>query len=355
MATLGPYGDGSSGVLNVTSGTTNLALNTKHQFSDVTIAAGATLSTNSTTGSVLYILCNGTFTLDGTINLQGRVQAGMFSSTVTIDGTAYSTPGIGQGGYGGYGDYWRNNNIAYGGNGAGGGGAGAGNFVVTGSNFQGGGNGGAGGYSPTGGDGPWISQAGGQQDAAGGAGTNSGGGGGSSSVYGLNGATSISDAGNGGASHGANGGDGAGSLSGSGNYGWVASGGGGAGGAPGKAGVHLVIKAKTLILNGSIITAGTAGGNGGYGGQTVTQHGPHGTFGGAGGGGGGGNGGKILLTYSNSFTTIATLDRGGGAGGQPGAIRGAPSLVAVAGTSGTTGAYSATRYLANNGSFLGFF
>ena len=51
---MNPFGDGSNGALNVTSGTTNLLLNTKYQFTTVNVASGATLSTNSTTGAVLY-------------------------------------------------------------------------------------------------------------------------------------------------------------------------------------------------------------------------------------------------------------------------------------------------------------
>ena len=358
MASPTYYGNGSGGALNVTSGTTNLALNTIHQFTDVTIAAGATLSTSSTSGAVMIILATGTVTIDGTINLRGVLGPGQRNDNIGNDIGFFQSPSVAQGGYGGFGDYHMGGITGNGGSGYGGGGHGAGNYVVTGSNFKNGGNGGTGGPSPTGGDGPWIqSVSQGQIDYAGGDGTNSGGGGGSSSVYSLNGTTVISDAGNGGASHGANGGDGGGTFSGGGNYGWVASGGGGAGGVAGRAGVHLVIRAKRFILGptGVINLSGTNGGNGGYGGQTYTSSGWDGTFGGPGGGGGGGNGGSFTLNYSHSSSIAGTITKTGGIGGSAGVLRGPGGVAAANGSNGTSGTETISRYIMNDGNFLSFF
>lgn len=139
---MNPYGDGSDGVLNVTSGTVNLQLNRKYQFTDVTIASGATLSTNSTTGAVLYICATGTVTINGSINLVGKVNPGQYSWSTTIDGTTFTSPSTANGGAGGA---YVNQTIAPQGQGFGGGG-GAVSFATA-----AGGNGGAGG--PNGGSG----------------------------------------------------------------------------------------------------------------------------------------------------------------------------------------------------------
>ena len=96
------FGDGSDGALNVTSGTTNLNLDTKYQYTTVNVSSGATLSTTSTTGSVLYICATTSINIDGTINVSNKVNAGNNSWSVTIDGYTFNSPGVVSGGSGGY-------------------------------------------------------------------------------------------------------------------------------------------------------------------------------------------------------------------------------------------------------------
>ena len=98
----GGYGDGSAGDLHISSGeTVNLDLNTKHQYNTITIDAGGTLSTTSTTGSVMYLCCKGAFICNGSILLNGKVSAGQSSNSVVIDGTTYTSPSVANGGTGG--------------------------------------------------------------------------------------------------------------------------------------------------------------------------------------------------------------------------------------------------------------
>ena len=118
------FGNGSDGALNVTSGTTNLNLNNKYQYTTVNVSSGATLSTANTTGSVLYICATTSITIDGTINVSNKVNAGNNSWSVTIDGYTFNSPGVVSGGRGGYdsaatamGGYGY---LGYGGGGAGG-------------------------------------------------------------------------------------------------------------------------------------------------------------------------------------------------------------------------------------------
>lgn len=303
------YGDGSDGALNVTSGTYSLSLDHKYQFSSVNIAAGATLSTGSPTGSVLYILCSGTFTLNGFIDVSSKVNRGANTWSVTIDGDTYNSPSVEEGADG---SYTAGNAGGAPGNGFGGGGAGG----TDNENFYLGGNGGSG-ASPFGTPGAVKSVSAGAGTQSGGAGfAGSGSAGGSGAAWAANAA--YANSGIGGTSYGATGGNAsAGSLSPPAG-GAIAGGGGGAGGHAGRPGVHVVIKAKALVLNGEVHTSGSAGGNGGRGGNAATLGVYDVEAGAGGGGGGGGNAGNIYLTYSDSLT--GTLDdyMSGGSGGTGG-------------------------------------
>lgn len=322
---MNPYGDGSNGSLNVTSGSYSLALDTKHQFTDVTIASGATLTTGSTTGSVLYILCTGTFTLDGTINVSGKVTYGNNSWSVTLDDVLYTSPGVANGGSGGSpSGMGGSQSNGYGGGGGGGGTSsmseiGAGGSGGTGSSSFG--SAGSGGYASTSTPNDADTATGGNSSGS------AGGGGGAVAGYETSGDRRLSvwaQAGRGGTSYGANGSDGGDggytSLSGTSSATWYSdrAGGGGAGGRAGRAGVHVVIKARELIINGSIITSGTAGQRGGRGGRRLTHTGWFSYGGGGGGGGGGGNAGSIYLTYDDSLTNNGVLTYAGGAAGAAG-------------------------------------
>jgi len=64
------FWDGSDGVLNITSWTTNLSLDTDYNYSSINISAGAVLSTTDTTG-VLRLKCSWTCTIDWDIDLTG--------------------------------------------------------------------------------------------------------------------------------------------------------------------------------------------------------------------------------------------------------------------------------------------
>lgn len=68
-------GDGSDGALVVASGTTNLLLDNAYNYSSISIAAGATLSTAATTGTALLLKCAGSTLIDGTIALNSKITA----------------------------------------------------------------------------------------------------------------------------------------------------------------------------------------------------------------------------------------------------------------------------------------
>ncbi|WMM74479.1 hypothetical protein RCF27_09430 [Rhodococcus pyridinivorans] len=313
------FGDGSDGELNVTSGTHNLPLNTIHQFTNVTIGSGATLSTSSTTGAALFLAVQDTLTLNGTINLSGKVNPGDNQWRFTVGDQFWDSPGVAQGGLysGTFSSY-----------GSGGGGVSLGGFVGSPVTANGGAGGAGGDGAVVGGDGPWQSRnSNGTFSLHGAKGSNSGGGGGGSQVYISKDPTRnfvvVADGGNGGSGYGAHGLDGAGGFTdqgGSGGlaYAWSAGGGGGAGGIAGRAGVHLVVRARTIILNGTIITSGSPGGNGGNGGRTRFNSGWTDYWGMPGLGGGGGNGGSIYLYYAQSVTNSATRVQTGGSGGANG-------------------------------------
>jgi len=348
---MNPFGDGSNGALNVPSGTTNLLLNTKYQFTTVNVAAGATLSTNSATGSVLYICATESIVIDGSINVSNKVNNGNNTWSVTIDGVTYTSPGVAAGGagagvsqraqsngFGGGGDGgWTNSSppvpttTGKGGNGA----TGSASFGTQGS----GGN--LGFSTPS-----VLYQRSGGNAAPGSA----GGGGGGWGYYTRTGSYvgQISFGGGiGGWQYGQNGVGGTGNfsyISGSGGatYYFFAGGGGGAGGRAGKAGVHVVLKAPSITINGTIITSGTAGQKGGNGGADAIAAGS--TPGGyGGGGGGGGNAGDVQIFYgtAQSISPSATVAAGGDAGGR--GLNGAGDPSGLPGTAGASGSESITQ------------
>lgn len=309
------FGDGSDGALNVASGTHNLPLNTKHQFTTVNIAAGATLSTTSTTGAVLYILARDSITIDGSINVSGKVDPGNNTWTVILDGVSYSSPGVANGAY------WTE--IGQSGTGFGAGGRGGGVDSTPGGAAS------QGGPSPSGGAGAYRYSGTNQSGyTAGDAGVQSAGGGGSAwssftQVSGTVTGFAIGQGGNGATTFGGNGADGSGTWSTTGGSGtfqprYYGGGGGGGGGIAGRAGVHVVLKAPSITFNGTIITSGTDGGNGGNGGRAQDNNGWRDFWGNAGLGGGGGKGGNVTLVYASALEGSGTTTRAGGTGGSNG-------------------------------------
>lgn len=299
------YGDGSDGALNVTSGTTNLNLDQKYEYTTVNVSAGAKISTTDTAGSVLYICATTSINIDGIIDLYSKMSPGQNSWSVTIDGVTYNSPSVGNGGSGGdnFGRSGGSQSNGYGGGGAGGGQDWAGSPDCY------GGNGGSGGTSPSGGGYRQTGSGNSEQILSGNNGSQSGGGSGGAMKTSGN---WVYRSGVGGGSHGENGGN-ASRISGSGSYWGVGGGGGGAGGAAGRPGVHLVLKAPSITINGELMTAGTDGGSGGRGGS-----GSDGGYNGSGGGGGGGgNGGSIYVT-TDSFSGITSHITNGGSGGAGG-------------------------------------
>lgn len=333
---MNPYGDGSDGALNVTSGSYSLALNTKHQFTTVNIASGATLTSGSTTGSVLYVVATDSITVDGSIDVSNIVNRGNNAWSVIIDGVSYDTPGVASGGAGG-----ATNGQSASAQGSGfGGGGGGGNAT---SPSEPGGGGGAGGQSPSGGVGNVVSSGGGPVSSAGGSGSQSGGGGGGAYAEWISGSGSaVADGGDGAGAHGGTGGNANSYITGSGQRTIWAGGGGGAGGNAGRSGAHVVLKAPTVVINGTLVASGTSGGAGGNGGlgraNTTTFPSLSGM---AGGGGGGGNAGNIYITHANNFVDAGTYSMAGGGGGAAGSTSsGSVTVAALSGTSGSAGVMS---------------
>lgn len=307
---MNPFGDGSQGALNVTSGITYLPLNTKLQYTTVNVGASGTIRPSGTTGSVLYICATESITINGTINTSNIVNYGNNTWGVTIDGEAFTSPGTGRGG-------GATQNEVYFSNGFGQGGANNGN-----------GGSGQPGPSPKGGNGASITRTtNGESNVQGGLGLNSGGQGGDAYTY-LNKSSTItatikSQGGGGGASFGANGGSGSGSATFSGtgsySYAWSARGGGGAGGRAGRAGVNIVLRSPSVVVSGTIITSGTNGTKGGNGGRHRSSSGWSDTYGYGGGGGGGGSAGNLTVIYNSvGDVSAATLQQDAGAGGAGG-------------------------------------
>lgn len=339
---MNPFGDGSDGALNVASGTTNLALNVKHQFTTVNIASGATLSTASTTGAVLYICANTSFTLDGAIDVSNKVDYGNNTWGVTIDGNAYNSPGVGAGvRYSGQ----PSNSTGFGSGGSGGGftSANGGSSSTPGSSIIGGNSVSA------------SRNIDGATNTAGTPGSNSGGGsGGARSAISTGGAPagsafSTATSGQGATTHGGNGADGSGSggnsPGNSGGWTWQAGGGGGGGGRAGRAGVHVVIKSPVITINGTIITSGTGGGTGGNGGRNFTNSVGSNVWGGAGLGAGGGSAGNITVYYAQSLTDGATKTMAGGSGSIGGYGGTGFNQSIIQGVSGSNGSFSSIPVL----------
>lgn len=318
------YGDGSDGELHVTSGTFNLSLNHKHQFTKVTVDQGAILSSDSSTGSVLYILASESIEVNGSINLKGIVNNGSFASNVTIDNTIFRSPGVAQGGQGG-----GSSNSGYQSSGFGGGGKGG--EAVGFSSGNEGGNGSA--SAGSGGSGGYVYISGTSATGVTGARGGPSSGGGGSAYAEKNSSTDVSPSaqgGKGGDAYGNNGSIGTGS--GLGTYNRVAgAGGGGGGGIAGQAGIHLVLISPKVTITGTINVSGSDGGNGGNGGNGYQAHGSSqsqgsvtATRGYGGGGGGGGHSGNIYITSSNYVSTGIFIQTGGtGGSGGSGNISGA--------------------------------
>ena len=319
---MNPFGNGSQGALNVTSGITYLPLNTNLQYTTVNVGASGTIRPFGTTGSVLYICATESITINGTINTSGIVNYGNNTWGVTIDGETFTSPGVANGGYGG----------AYGGNiyslqsnGFGGGGSGS-SVTRSGTTYLGG-NGGDGSTSPSGGAAATVSRtsngtSANRNDAQG---TN--GGSGVAFAYlqksGAVATTVQATGGSGGQGYGANGADGSGSFTqngqpGSWAYNWYGGGGGGGGGRAGQAGVHLVLKSPSIIINGTLNTSGTNGTNGGNGGRNRNWSDWQDYWGMPGGGGGGGNAGSIKIVYNATLENAGTISQSGGTSGAGG-------------------------------------
>lgn len=335
---MNPFGDGSQGALNVTSGITYLPLNTKLQYTTVNVGASGTIRPSGTTGSVLYICATESITINGTINVRDIVNYGNNTWGVTIDGQSFTSPGVANGGNG---RYYTGNTQALQSAGFGGGGGGSG-ATFSGTYYRGG-IGGNGSTSPSGGTAISVSRSSdgtsaNRRDAAG---TNGGSGVAVAYRSGTNytGTTSATG-GSGGQGYGGNGAAGSGSHShtgGSGSPYWYSGGGGGAGGRAGRAGVHVVLKSPTVIINGTINTSGTNGTNGGNGGRARYWDGWRDIWGLPGGGGGGGNAGEIQVTYNTTFTDSGTYLQTGGSGGSGG----------IGGTNNATVGYDGAGGLSN--------
>ena len=133
------FGDGSDGDLVVSSGTTNLVMGTIYNYSSITIAGGAAVSTSSSDGT-LIIKCRGTTSGTGTINLSGKGNNGNLVSTILSKTlTAGILGAAGNGGAGGTnGGTQASGGTASSGYGGGGGGGGAGTGVTGGLGGNGG-------------------------------------------------------------------------------------------------------------------------------------------------------------------------------------------------------------------------
>lgn len=332
-----PFGDGSNGALNVAS-TTSLPLNTKLQYTTVNVQAGATLTTNSTIGSVLYIMATESITIDGTINVSNKVDYGNNTWGVTIDGDTYTSPGVRNGGNGAW---FTGATQGLQSRGFGGGGGGAG-LTLSGTTYLGGNGGTATGSNPNGGDTASVVRTSNGITSDRNNGTSGGGGSGVGFVriQNLTGSFSArSNGGRGGETFGDDGADGSNSYSGSGSatLNNFAGGGGGAGGRAGRAGVHVVLIAPTITINGTVITSGTNGTDGGNGGANYGSGGnPTGHYGLGGGGGGGGNAGNLVVKYGIDFTA-GTHTANGGSAGDGGRGGNDNDVFAPNGTNGTAG------------------
>ena len=257
-------GTGADGDLAVTSGTTNISLDTVYNYSSVSISAAATLS-SAANGSPMFIKCAGDCTIDGTINLDGKGYSG------GAGGASANTAGAAGTGFA---------DIITHGTAGGGGGA----------SVNGGGGGGAGGASMT--------TSGGAGGAGGG--VTPGSAGAASVRYSKAVQPTLWTLRNLGLIGVGTGGGGGGAGTGA---------GGEAGGAGGAGGGGLVIEVGGNLSIGAagVITAdGVAGGNGAS----------------YSGGGGGGGGGSVIVRVRGTITNAGTVTVTGGSAGSAGASGG---------------------------------
>lgn len=318
-----PGGNGSEGDYDPADGATLTA--GIHNYDDFTLDSGKTIKGEA--GAFNFVQVAGNAAIDGTINLDGRGNAGGVggagsalvqtgTSTAGTAGTAgtgtkAATAGGGGGGGGG--------GLAGGGGSAGAGGAGsAGGNRGSGWSTDGAGTAGAAGTggNPGGGAGgaggavtdvnPTLLARRVSQDfliaLLGGAGGGGGGGGSGSAETGGSGAGAGGAGGTGYDADG-NGNDGADGTAG------VGQSGGGGGGQGARGGGQLVLVVRGNVTGTFTINArGGTGGDGGSGNAT----------GGDGAGGGGGGGGFVLIVFYGSWSATATINVGGGTGGASG-------------------------------------
>lgn len=351
---MNPFGDGSDGALSVApSFWQYLTPNRKYQFTTVNIAAGGLLSSiNNVNGSVLYICATDSIVIDGSLNVSGKANYGNNTWSVTLDGVTYTSPGVANGGNGGAvgGATAGIQSQGFGGGGTGGYAIGGVGIPVPSAKPGNGGNG----SSTFGSVSPYVlantNTPSALTQTSGGHGSGCAGGTGVAWAYYTRTGTAVygvAAIGNqGGAGYGLNGADGGGDFNyesgaGSGTITYYGGGGGGAGGRAGRAGIHVVLKAPSITIGGTIITSGTDGQNGGNGGNSkvAASVAPGGQ---GGGGGGGGNGGNVSLVYSDTLSVAGTVTRTGGTGGTGGTT---PNVgqTGINGTSGSTGSYSTTQ------------
>ena len=318
LTLLGFGGDGSDGGLSLSSGMTNIALNTVKDYSSMSITGTATLSTSDVTAGIMLLNCTGNITVSSALGIDTSEIVNI-SSDQTFEFLSADTVkanSVGAGGAGGDGG----SNVGWGGGTGGSGGAG-------GSGYGGGGGGGAS-YTYNGGDGG----AGGTPGGAGGAAGNAGAGG--------NGGIS---SGGGGADEDATGVAGAGadaySIAGGDSTGQSSGGGGGSGAeSTAKSGMPIVINcggninlAGTEIkTSGGVGSVGGAGGDGSVGGGLAAG-------GGGGGSSGGGGGADVGIKYTGTYVGAASESLNGGVGGAF-AVGGGGAAGGVASTAGTAGA-----------------
>ena len=311
------YGDGSDGPLNVTT-THSLALDTKHQFTTVNVASGATLQ-GIGDGAVLYICATESITINGNL-YAGSTAPGQRNVSVTINGETFTSPSVANGGRGGHGAF-----SAVGGNqgaGFGGGGTGGGvDYSPWGGPIHRGGHGGTGGYPAGSGGASHTSGSG-----VGNSGGTSGGGGGA--IHLTDGGVS---SGRGGHAYGGHGQRWHTTIA----FAGVAGEGGGAGGAAAVGGIHIVLQAPVINIGSSAVvtTRVFATRNGGNGGDGSDYWGGGYETGSGGGGGGGANAGNLYLRGQSISHSSATYGMTGGAGGLGGTGY-QPGLAGSAGSDG---------------------
>lgn len=337
-------GDGSDGSLNISSGTTNIALDTIKEYTSVSITGTAILSTSDVTGHFMLIKSQGNVLIASgavsAIDLADKFVRPTTQEIITIvnNGTLESrTPSVGgAGGAGGAaqsipGGVGGATTTFYGG---GGGGGSADHASAI------GGAGGVGG-TPAGTGGAGASPGAGAAGAGAAGGLSSGGGGGAKD----DGVGALEVGGDGGDAYGTAGANGTADNDG-------ASGGGGGGGSDsGKCGITLLFNVNgNFNYNGATINS--SGGNSGAGGDGGDKEevGIRDAGGGGGGGsGGGGSAGDIIVNYTGTLTegTTSAIAGTAGAGGTGGTGTTYNGVNGTAGTVGTAGKVHISKYLSD--------